>query len=313
MDLSSGVMQGCFAKAFDMAVPNNPLLIEDYKMKNMAAHWFEMLQGANLDNVNLQAFLEKERAKQSPDATQVAVAPNPNSPPNPDPQQPPVNLVGTTWTGTEGPKAELKLTIQFTAQGKATVTTPPLGAGQPPIVTPATWTQAGNSVTTTLNNGTTSYTGTVNGNQMQGKMTAGTGTSWDFSVTNGGGAPNPNPPPANNMDLTGTTWGGKESRANHGPLSLQFNANGKVTATKSAGNHQGQYNQQGNNITITFNGNTYTGVITGNTMQGNAVNGATNWNWQIGNGSPAIQGINPNPMQPKQPPVMPPKKKGPFG
>jgi hypothetical protein len=98
MDLSSAVMQGCFAKAFDMTDQKNPQLIEDYKLKNTAANWFEMMQGVNLDNVNLQAFLEKERAKQSPETTPVALPPNPNPnpgvnppPPNPNPNPMPPN------------------------------------------------------------------------------------------------------------------------------------------------------------------------------------------------------------------------------
>ena len=65
MDFSSPVMQGCFAKAFDMVDQVNPPMIEDYKLKNMADHWFQVME-ANLNNSDLQKFLAKEREKQDP-------------------------------------------------------------------------------------------------------------------------------------------------------------------------------------------------------------------------------------------------------
>jgi hypothetical protein len=213
MDLSSGVMQGSFAKAFDMAVPGNALVIEDTKMKNMAQNWFDMMQGANLDNGNLQAFLEKERAKQNPTTAPVVVASNPNpgvnTPPNTDPMP-----------------------------------------------------------------------------------------------------PNPN---AAKTDLTGTTWGGKETRPGFGPLSFQFAANGQVTMTANGTTVQGKYERQDTAIALSFDGGIiYNGSISNNTMQGNARSGMTQWTWNLTSGAQAIQGVNPNQPGPMPPPKGP-KGKGPKG
>jgi hypothetical protein len=44
----------------------------------------------------------------------------------------------------------------------------------------------------------------------------------------------------------------------------------------------GNWNQQGNNVTIRFAGNVvYTGVIQGNRIQGTATNGQKRWNWTV--------------------------------
>ncbi|HZZ80146.1 MAG TPA: DUF1570 domain-containing protein [Gemmataceae bacterium] len=93
MDLSPSVLEGCFARAFNMADARNPQLLDDTKVKNMAANWLEMMEGKNLDNSNLQTFFEKERARQDAEKS-LASTPNPGIPgltplpgpgPNPNP------------------------------------------------------------------------------------------------------------------------------------------------------------------------------------------------------------------------------------
>ena len=215
MDFSSPVMQGCFAKAFDMVDQVNPPMIEDYKLKNMADHWFQVME-ANLDNSDLQKFLAKEREKQDP-------------------------------------------------------TAPPTIASNP-----------------TIPNGTA-----PNPN------------------------PNPNPPQPGNTDLTGTTWGGKETLPGYGPLSFRFMGNGQVTMTDKDGVQQGKYMQQGAAIALQFvNGSViYNGSINGQTMQGTASNGKNNWSWNLTNGAQPTQGLNPQmnqPQGPMPPAPMPPRPKKKF-
>jgi hypothetical protein len=407
MDLSSTVMTGCFAKAFDMADPRNPQRIEDFKLKNIASHWCQKLTDANLDNPSLQAFLTELRAKQDPPGG-IPVAGNP------DKGGPSVNMGGTTWTGTAGlpGKAQVNVTFRFTgtddvtmdsvtnvaiktqgkwalngnnitmkfdsttltgtivngsqmqgdminpaspikgswtaAKGGDNPTTQPasqlvgttwnakegkpgdmvdstfeFGAGGVVtykfskflgVVNKGTYVQFGASITMTFPDGA-AYNGTINGNQMQGKMTS-KERSWDWTATNGGAAPNPNPnpPPAGKTDLTNTNWGGKETLPGYGPLSFQFGANGQVTMTDKDGNTPGQYQLQDSRISINFGGAVYTGTVSGTTMQGSATNGRNNWSWNVTNGSPAIQGLNPG-GSPQPPPFKkgPPGKKGPFG
>ena len=93
MDLSSAVLQGCFAKAFDMADPNNPQRILHSSLQYRAQNWLEFMDVTNLDNGNLQAFLEKERAKDPSSLPNIPVAVGPN--PNPNPAGP--NGVPPGW------------------------------------------------------------------------------------------------------------------------------------------------------------------------------------------------------------------------
>ena len=76
------------------------------------------------------------------------------------------------------------------------------------------------------------------------------------------------------------------------------------------GNTPGRWNQEGDNVTLTFGGNvTYTGTVNGNKMEGSASNGKDSWNWSLtrtGGGNPG--GVNPNP-----PPGVDPVPPGPGG
>jgi Protein of unknown function (DUF1570) len=85
MDLSSAVIQGCFAKAFAMADSNNPQVIADARLNDMAQAWFDMLELTNLDQKDgsLQKFLLEERAKQDTTLPSIPVAVGPNPNPNP--------------------------------------------------------------------------------------------------------------------------------------------------------------------------------------------------------------------------------------
>ena len=359
LDLSSTVMQGSFAKAFDMVDPNNLQLIDDLKLKGRADAWFAMMDGANLDNASLQKFLQDERAKDDPTASPiipVAVNPSPNpSPPSGVPagwveytsnagryrtvfpQQP---KESTQDAG--GLKVKVYLAaVEMKAQGRTyfvmyndmpaaldpSLTDKALDGGVGALGKLGTVTTS-SKISLGSNSGREAVIDLPGGEKykvrmyMVGSRLYQIHAQWDpkkgdasadvdafmnaFKLVDGGAAPAgppnpapPPPPPAGNGDLTGTSWGGKETLPSYGPLSFQFQANGQVTMTDKDGNSQGKYQKQGNNITIQFDGSTYNGTINGNAMQGTATNGMNNWNWNVTSGAQAIQGLNPaNPMTP---------------
>ena len=85
MDLNDLVLQGSFAKAFEMTDFNNSRQIDDVKLKNEASKWFEMMQGVNLDSMTIQEFYLKQRAKLDGPPTKTSGSPNPSPGPNPNP------------------------------------------------------------------------------------------------------------------------------------------------------------------------------------------------------------------------------------
>jgi Protein of unknown function (DUF1570) len=85
MDLNDLVLQGAFAKAFDMTDLNNLRQIDDVKLKNEANKWFEMMQTVNLDLMVIQEFYAKQRAKLDAPPAKMTVNPNPGQTPNPGP------------------------------------------------------------------------------------------------------------------------------------------------------------------------------------------------------------------------------------
>ena len=200
MDLNELVLEASFAKAFNMADSQDAGKVDNIKMQNMSASWFEMMQGVNLDPALIQSYYEKERAKLDP-----SDAPPPPPSEKPDPGNP----------------------------------APPSTDPQQPI------------------------------------------------------------------DLANTNWGGNETLANHGPLSFNFHAKGKVTVQRKGVNHNSTYTQTGNNVAINLNnGTTFNGTINGTTIQGNGTNGATNWQWTVTRDAPASGGVNPNPNQAQRPPAV---------
>src|SRR5207248_1896204 len=81
MDLNDMILQGCFAKAFDMAETRDPRQIDSVKLKNLATAWIEEMDETNLRPAELQAFLLQLRAMQ--DGPVDAKAPPPGGGTNP--------------------------------------------------------------------------------------------------------------------------------------------------------------------------------------------------------------------------------------
>jgi hypothetical protein len=96
MDLSDLVVQGCFARAFEMTDNADPRRIDQAKLTSMANAWSAMMQETNLDGkdgIEVQSVLLDLRAKQEnigdePAAPPAAVAPAMSNQPGNNPQNP---------------------------------------------------------------------------------------------------------------------------------------------------------------------------------------------------------------------------------
>lgn len=114
----------------------------------------------------------------------------------------------------------------------------------------------------------------------------------------------PEQPQPNQNTLTGN-WSGTESLAGYGKVSFNFQPGGNVTMIDRDGTTPGNYNQNGNNISLAFGPVTYTGTVNGNTMSGTASNGQTTWTWSAARGAGGF-----NPMPPPKGPGPGPRPKG---
>ncbi len=63
LDLSEGITQRCFAKAFEMTDPKDPRRIAPLPLANEAATWFRLMQEATLSIADVQNYLMEERVK----------------------------------------------------------------------------------------------------------------------------------------------------------------------------------------------------------------------------------------------------------
>ncbi len=247
MDLNDLVLQGSFAKAFDMTDARSARQIDEIKMKNMASYWFEMIQGANLEMMVVQDHYAKERARLDPASTRPVVGtvpgvgpggfpnpmppigPNPMPPIGPNPMPPvqgPASLNDTEWKGLESTGANL--TFKF-GQGDNIVVSNISGANI------GKFQRNGNSVRVQYRGGKGDvvYTGTINGNRMDGVVTSGT-DSWKWNAAYGevGQA-------SDAKRLDGTVWEGKEVE---GKIRFVFGDSGKVTMESSkAGRAEGTW------------------------------------------------------------------------
>jgi hypothetical protein len=96
---------------------------------------------------------------------------------------------------------------------------------------------------------------------------------------NGGntGAPAATPQPvaapapvANNpVKVVGTTWVGNENLPGFGKLTFVFHATGAATMIDAKGQTDGTFTQNGNEVTVNFQGCVYQGRINGNSLTGN--------------------------------------------
>ncbi len=87
LDLSSAIMEGCLAKAFDIADARDPRRINRTRFDALAANWFDVMQGANLAHPKLQGHFERMRAMRAgttiPGGVISMPAPGGVVPPNP--------------------------------------------------------------------------------------------------------------------------------------------------------------------------------------------------------------------------------------
>jgi len=82
----------------------------------------------------------------------------------------------STWIGTEDLPGYGPLSFRFQSNGQVTMID---AAGS----LPGTYTQAGNTVTLSFDNGSVVYTGTLNGQTLAGGAQNGKGAIWNFSVS----------------------------------------------------------------------------------------------------------------------------------
>jgi len=88
------------------------------------------------------------------------------------------------------------------------------------------------------------------------------------------------PAPTNN--IAGTTWTGSENLAGFGKLSFVFRTGGAVTMIDTRGETLGSFTQNGDEVTIRFDGCVYQGRINGQTLSGSGrlAQGQT-WTFQV--------------------------------
>jgi hypothetical protein len=96
----------------------------------------------------------------------------------------------------------------------------------------------------------------------------------------------PAPAAAEPANVAGTTWTGNENLPGFGKLSFVFRAGGAATMIDTNGNTEGTWTQNGNDVTINFQGCVYQGRINGQTLSGSgritsgAQSGQT-WSFQV--------------------------------
>jgi hypothetical protein len=182
MDLSDLVVQGCFARAFEMTDNADPRRIDQAKLTSTANAWSTMMQETNLDGndgIVVQNILLDLRAKQESAGMDSSKPAADGGAPNPGGNNPPKQgsgLAGTTWSGTENFQGTSKVGFRFQDGGVVTML-------EKSGVGPGTWTQTDNDITMTF--GDVTYTGMLNGSAIQGTATNGQAT-WNFSVARGG-------------------------------------------------------------------------------------------------------------------------------
>jgi hypothetical protein len=242
MDLNDSVLQGCFAKAFDMT---------DNKQKKMARDWFLTVQRTNLHPIAMQGYFERRREKQDPPAKAVVVS-NPGGAPK-------TGGIPGAYPSTGG-------TIPRTY--------PPTGGTIPGTLPPN-----GGKIPGTLppNGGTIPGTLPPNGAAIPGALPPNGGTIPGTLLPNGAAIPGGN----QGQGLAGTSWTGKENLQGYDRLTFQLNANGQAIMSDKDGNTRGTWSQVGNNITLRFGSVTYSGDLQGARLHGTATNGKDRWNWSV--------------------------------
>jgi hypothetical protein len=78
----------------------------------------------------------------------------------------------------------------------------------------------------------------------------------------------PQPAADNVVNVAGTSWTGKENLPGFGKLTFVFRAGGAATMIDAKGQTEGTFTQNGNDVTINFNGCVYQGRINGQALAG---------------------------------------------
>ena len=81
--------------------------------------------------------------------------------------------------------------------------------------------------------------------------------------------------------VSSSTWAGSEDLQGYGQLTFQIQGS-RVTMIDAQGSHAGSVTRSGSQVTLHFPGiATYTGVMNGQEMSGNARDSTRVWNWSV--------------------------------
>ncbi len=200
---------------------------------------------------------------------------------------PPLNLVGTTWNGSETLAGFGKLAFRLEGEGKAVM----IDANS---TVNGTWTHAGNQVTITFENCV--YTGTIQGQTLSGNARfLANDKTWTFSVARAGAAPPPTTP-GPIASIAGSRWTGNENLQGFSTLTFEFHADTKAVMIDAQSTANGKWTQKGNQVTITFGNCVYQGTIKDQVLSGNAgyTTGDATWTFSVTRGPSSLSlGLQP--------------------
>jgi hypothetical protein len=141
------------------------------------------------------------------------------------------------------------------------------------------WQQNGATVTFTLSAGFANYTGQIVGTTISGTAVSQSKKTWRFSVQQG----TPRKPPA--IDLTGSSWGGKEDKS---CIVLTFKPDGQLEYDTPSGHYtDGSWQIDGDWVYLKHKktGFEYFGSIKDEHMTGNLwSNDGQRWSWDVNKG-----------------------------
>ncbi len=141
------------------------------------------------------------------------------------------------------------------------------------------WQQAGANVTISLAEGFATYRGVLQGDLLSGEATNKNGKSWRFSVRQG------TPRQPAQLDLVGSSWGGKEDKS---CIVLHFRTNGALEYDTPSGRYaDGFWEIDGEWVYLKHKntGFEYFGSVKGGRMYGNLWSkDGQHWGWDVNKG-----------------------------
>jgi hypothetical protein len=81
--------------------------------------------------------------------------------------------------------------------------------------------------------------------------------------------------------LNDSRWMGEENLQGYGKLAFEFRKGNQVVMHDADGATPGSFTQHDNQVTMTFGGTVYRGVVNGPAMTGAATNGKATWNFRV--------------------------------